>query len=211
MNKLRRDCAGSSLVEFTLIFPILILVALGTIDVGFLLFDWAQANKAAYVGAHRAIVLDPVATDIRNITYPAGAIAGQPCYVPATGALDTNNCPSVQSTCTPAAGGGGSCTNSYVFNDTATGFQNIFNSMQAIFPRLRRENVRISYAITGLGFVSRPGGLPMNVTVTITGMTHQLFFIGPIMNFFGGGFGMTPPIPPFATTLVSESMITSQP
>jgi hypothetical protein len=49
----------------------------------------------------------------------------------------------------------------------------------------------------------------MNVTVSIINMTHQLYFIGPIMRFFGGGFAENPPIPAFATTLISEDMVTN--
>jgi hypothetical protein len=37
-------------------------------------------------------------------------------------------------------------------------------------------------------------------------MTHEMYFIGPIMGFFGGGFAANPPIPAFATTLPSEDM-----
>ena len=43
MNRLLRDCLGASLVEFTVVFPVLILVALGTVDVTYMLFDWALA------------------------------------------------------------------------------------------------------------------------------------------------------------------------
>ena len=69
MNKLHRDCVGSSLVEFTLVFPVLLVVLLGSVDVGFMLFEWMLANKAAYVGAHRAIVSDPVAIGINQPDY----------------------------------------------------------------------------------------------------------------------------------------------
>ena len=54
--------------------------------------------------------------------------------------------------------------------------------------------------------VKRKLGLPMNVTVSITGMTHQFYFIGPIMSFFGGLFPNNAAIPKFATTLQSEDM-----
>jgi hypothetical protein len=212
VNKLLRDCAGSTLVEFTLVFPVFMLVAFGTVDVTYMLYDWALANKAAYAGAHRAIVSDPVATGITNLTYNATQIGniGLSCFDSGTGALITDNCPSAQTICTPAAISG-SCPG-YTFNETAFTNGNgtgIFDRMQAIFPRLQRQNVTISYATNNLGFSGRPDGLPMEVTVSITGMTHQFFFLGPLMSFFGGTFAANPPIPSFATTLTSEDMVTN--
>ena len=73
--------------------------------------------------------------------------------------------------------------------------------MLDIFPRLQRQNVTISYQPTNLGFVGRPGGPPMAVTVGMGGLTHQIYFIGPIMRFFGGNFAANPPILAFAGTL----------
>src|SRR5262245_48370610 len=128
VNKLLRDCVGSSLVEFTLVFPIFILVALGTVDVCFLLFDFDQAHKATYAGAHRAIVTDPVDSSLKTITFPDLTKTEQPCFNATTGLLDTTLCPLVQKTCT---GDGLDCAN---FDSDA--FQNIFTAMQAVFPRL---------------------------------------------------------------------------
>src|SRR5205809_1933789 len=86
LSKLLRDCVGSSMVEFTLVFPLFLIVALGTVDVGFMLSDWDQANKAAYIGAHRGIVSDPVApnlTTVFNNTIIGGM--GLPCFDSTTG------------------------------------------------------------------------------------------------------------------------------
>jgi hypothetical protein len=229
VNKLIRDCAGSSLVEFTVVFPVFILVALGTVDVAFMVFDWALASKAAYVGAHRAIVTNPVAEGITNLPYDPTKISLL-CFNPADG-TPTGNCPTVQDSsfdtpgldaprpvvCTPAERTGGTCTGGYTFDDgpfdchctTLTAPVPIFNQMQQIFPRLQRQNVTISYKTTNLGFVGRPDGLPMDVTVSITGMTHQFYFLGPIMRFFGGDFAANLPIPAFATTLTSEAMVSN--
>jgi hypothetical protein len=66
--------------------------------------------------------------------------------------------------------------------------------MQAVFLRLQRENVTISYQTNGTGLVGQawegsadPGNpqftLPMNVTVSITGMTHQFYFISALLLF----------------------------
>src|SRR5262245_13434272 len=174
VNKFLRDTDGGALVEFTLVFPVLILVALGTVDFTLMLFDWSMAAKAAYQGARTAIVSSPVATNITNLTYDPLQI-GQPCFDAGTGAANTN-CPSASSVCTS-----GSCTNGQGFDNTA--FTTIVNSMHAVFPRVQSQNVRISYQTTGLGFAGRPGGLPMNVTVSITCMNHEFYFIGTLMGW----------------------------
>jgi Flp pilus assembly protein TadG len=208
VNKLIRDCVGSSMVEFTVVFPLLALIALGTVDVGFMLSDWAEANKAAYVGAHKAILSDPVAVGITDPTYDP-SLMGDLCFDRSTGKVDpTVNCPTVQVTCTPSAAvGAGVCTTG-TYSDTS--FANIiFPAMQAVYPELQRQNVTITYQTNNLGFVGRPDGLPMNVTVSIQGMKHQFFFLGGLMNAFGSGFASVSNIPRFATTLPSEDMTTN--
>jgi Flp pilus assembly protein TadG len=223
MNSFSGDSSGSSLLEFTLVFPVVLLAALGTLDVAFMLFDWAAANRATFVGARRAVVVDPVATEVTQLSYTtAGTELGQPCFDPATGVANTTtNCPTVTTVCTPAATGG-SCTNGYTWNETAFTNPNapetekgIFDRMteKDAFPRLQRQNVQISYQTTGLGFVGRPNGLPMNVTVSIRCITHQFYFLGGLMNWaFAVPVGCpagTPAgwsIPSFATTLPSEDM-----
>jgi hypothetical protein len=82
--------------------------------------------------------------------------------------------------------------------------------MQQNFPRSQPQNVSISYVTNNLGFVGRPDGLPMDVTVRITGMTQQIYFLGSIIRFFGGAFAANPPIPAFATALTSEDMVTNK-
>jgi Flp pilus assembly protein TadG len=188
----------------------LLVLVLGTIDVTYMFFDWALANKAAYVGARMAVTSDPVDPDVTNINYSSTQLQniGQSCLVV--------SCPSVNSVCTGTASGG-SCT-SGTFQTTA--FTRIFDTMQRVFSRLQRQNVTISYQTNGTGVVGQtwdgsadPGNpqftLPMNVTVSITGMTHKFYFISPLMRFLGVGISGTPAIPAFATTLQSEDMFTN--
>jgi Flp pilus assembly protein TadG len=227
-NRFSRDSRGTSLLEFTLVFPVVMLAALGTLDVAYMLFDWAAANKATFVGARRAVVLDPVATEVTDLTYStADTQMGKACSDPATGAADpTSDCPTVTTVCTPAATGG-SCTNGYTWNETAftnpppttpldSPLSGIFDQMHKVFPRVQRQNVQISYQTNGLGFVGRPDGLPMNVTVSIRCMTYEFYFLGALMNWaFAAPAGCpagTPAglsLPSFATTLPSEDICSS--
>lgn len=205
MFRFWHDKTGSVLVEYTVVFPLFILVTLGAVDVAYMLSEWDLANKAAYVGARTAAISNPVAqniTDPTTLNYDP-SLDGQPCYNFSTG-TSTGNCPSIPLvTCTSTA-----CTpNTYGFDGTA--FTGIFGPMQNRFPRLQPENVTISYQGNGSGFSGRSNGLPMNITVSITGMTHQFFFVPSILKFFGGSILTTPPIPAFSTTMQSEDMVTN--
>jgi hypothetical protein len=206
-----RDIAGSVLVEYTVVFPLFMLVTLGTVDVAYMLYEWALANKATYVGARAAVVSNPVAQNITEdrLLYDPSQLKqmGQYCFDFATG-TGNGNCPDVKVDCTSTA-----CTpNTFGFNGSAFTNANgtgIFDRMKVIFPRLQPDNVTISYQLNGSGYVGRPGGLPMNVTVSVQNVTHQFYFLTGIMPVFGGRFGSASAIPAFATTLTSEDITTN--
>jgi Flp pilus assembly pilin Flp len=207
-----RDITGAVLVEYTVVFPVFILVILGTVDVTYMLYEWALANKAAYIGARAAVVSDPVARNIVSDSslYSSAQLAniGSYCFDFATGA-GNGNCPapSVKVDCTSTG-----CTpNTFGFDGAAFTNANgtgIFDRMKVVFPRLQPTNVLVTYQFNGSGYVGRPGGLPMSVTVTIQNMTHQIYFLSGVIRFFGGAFASTTAIPGSAT-LTSEDMATN--
>lgn len=208
MGKIWRDQEGSVFVEYAVIFPLFMLVILGSVDVTTMLADFALANKAAYLGARTAIVSDPIATNITTDAsiYSASQLAqiGSTCMNVSTGA-STGACPatSTKVDCTSA-----SCTPS-TYGFTAANLTPIVTAMQKVYPKLTAANVTVSYQFNGAGYVGRPGGLPMNVTVSITNMTHQLVFMGPLLSFFGGPNWSSTALPAFASTLPSEDMFTN--
>jgi Flp pilus assembly protein TadG len=226
VSKLLRDIEGSVLVQTTIVIPIFLSLVLGTVDATYMFFEWALANKAVYIGARTAIVSDPVAQGITTFTYTS--TPGQYCFNQTTLLPDpTANCPFVLNwvNCTGTSSSG-SCDHSFTFNNTV--FTNyIFPRMQAVYPRLQRQNVTVSYQTNGLGFVGEsatPGamsGLPMNVKVSIYCMTHQFYFLSALMNWAfstptdakGNPCSPAPPqgpsIPTFASILQSEDMDSS--
>lgn len=225
MSRLGRDERGTSFVEFTVVFPLTILVILGTVDASLLVFDWSSATKATYAGARTAIVSDPVASAARFTlaSYTTqSTYSGRYCYNAANGNADgTAACPTVNVTCKgDNTGTGGSCT-SGDFNKAA--FDAIFNQVQAAygFRSLDRRQVQVTYATTNLGFVGQQsfdgssGELPMNVTVELRCITHQFFFVNALMRWTfsslpAGCAGVPAPdgviMPPFTTTLPSEDL-----
>jgi Flp pilus assembly protein TadG len=202
--KMLRDIRGSVFVESALVIPIFLALSLGTIDATYMFYQWALANKAAYVGARAAVVSNPVASAITNLTYSTNQNFGQYCF-------GTSNCPTVSTVCAS-----GSCTNGGNYN--AAAFNRILTAMQGIFcpggPAancgLQAQNVTISYQSNGSGIAGQTYdgntndfSIPMNVTVSITGMTTKLFFIGTLVPL-----PATPAIPTFSTTMQSESLYT---
>jgi hypothetical protein len=210
MIKFWHDRSGSVLIEYTIVFPLLVLTMLGTVDVANMLFQWAEANKAAYVGVRTAIVSNPIAELLTddNTLYTSTQRTqdlGKFCFDFDTG-KSNGSCPSsITVQC-----GSASCTpNTYGFNSAA--FTNaygtgIFDRMKAIFPQLQPENVLVTYELNGGGYVGREGGLSMNVTVQIQNVPVQFYFLPGIMPYFGGLFPSQINIPSFASTLTSEDM-----
>lgn len=205
VSKFLRETAGSVLIEYTIVFPLFITALLGTIDVCYMLYEWGTANKAAYMGARKAIVSNPVAQNVNLFSFDPTNL-GQNCFNAITGA-SSGICPSRTSVCA-----NGSCTIG-TWDDTA--FAAILTEMQRVFPRITRQNVRISYQTNGLGYVpGQTGNLPMNVTVSIQCMTHQFYFIDALMNWIYSAPACNsalqgPIIPTFASTLQSEDLQTN--
>jgi Flp pilus assembly protein TadG len=56
---MRRSRRGQTLVEFALIFPILLMFILGIVDVSYLVFNWSEVQFAARRGAEQASKLPP--------------------------------------------------------------------------------------------------------------------------------------------------------
>lgn len=217
-SRLLRDNEGAGTIETTLAIPIVLLLTLGTVDAGLLLWEMTQAGKATDVGARTAAVSDPVALGINQPVYDP-LLLGDSCFDSGTGAArlksdGTAVCPSVATVCTATAGGtSGSCTGGRVFDNTA--FVAILAQMQRAFPRLQRQHVQIRYATTGLGFVGRPGGLPMNVSVSIRCMTHAMAFLGRFRrwttpaNACGSTMPAGIPVPAATTSVPSEDLKTN--
>jgi len=199
IRKLIHDCDGGSLLEFTMVFPIVMMVVLGTVDATYMLHEWNQASKAAYRGARQAVVSAPAVPAVAAPAYNP-LFTGQDCYDPTTG-TSTGACPTIDQSCTGVA-----CD--------ATALAPILAAMQTAFPRVQAANVQIRYQTNGLGFNGQPGGLPMSVTVSIACMNHQMFFIGNWMGWLlpavdGCQPAQTVPIPAFSSTLPSEDMETN--
>ena len=78
--------------------------------------------------------------------------------------------------------------------------------------------VTVTYTPTNVGFVQRPGGSPMNITVELRCVRHEFFFLSALMRWVfsapvsactGNGITDGVPLPTFTSTLPSEDLTTN--
>lgn len=174
------DETGSAMVEASIALTLLLTLTLGFVDFGYAFYQWNAASKAVQVGARSASVSAPVVSTLATFsdnppnptdvgdTIAAGAYS-YTCLGAGTPACDGNfsrifrgdtvgtGCPALTGTQRPG--------------------------MCHFFPGLQPANVRITYAATGLGYWTRPGGPVPTITVSLEGLTFQFFFLGGLLGF----------------------------
>ena len=65
---LQRDETGAVFVEVAVLFPIIITVLFGSVDLLYAFYQWNAAAKAVEVGARIAAVSDPVASSLNRLS-----------------------------------------------------------------------------------------------------------------------------------------------
>ena len=180
----RRD--GATLVEFSLIAPLLFIITFGIFQYAFVFYQIQSLDAAARMGVRIAATRASVITGIPDCGTGVTAVAGQRCAT----ASGSRTWTSV--TCGPGGQGGGTaCANLTTFN-------RVVAEMQRIYPRLVGTNVRITYSASGLGFQGLGRPVPL-VTVTITGVPADMSVLG--------AFGVPAiTLPDFATTIPAEDL-----
>jgi len=190
----RRSEDGTTLVEGLLVFPILLIVFAALIEFGFAVFQWNQAVKAVQLGARLAAVSDPLPEDMSALT---ADYSGVPQGQPTPNSSVTVSCGAGEAPCNAARlnrliyGSDGACDAAY---GTSLPGMCDFN------PSIRPSNVRISYHRSGLGYVGRPWGPVVTVTLELDGLTFNLPFMGALL----GINNMT--IPAHPVTVTSEDL-----
>lgn len=107
----RRRRSGQGLVELALALPVLLLILLGTVDLGRMFFDYTEIRNAAREGA---------GVGARNPANVAGAVAAVNAHGIPNGSTVTTGC---SGNCTEVNGTGiFEVTVSYTFTPVATGF-----------------------------------------------------------------------------------------
>lgn len=193
-----RDRRGTGAGEFALVLPLLIMLLLGIVDAGRLLYITNMAEKATQVGARYAIVTTVIPTQLVGADYVGsnncGAAKNATCTA---GDPITNEAALGKLTCTSA-----SCVCSVnpcpaSASIPTAAFTTLVGRMQAFYPGIAAGNVRVIFRGSGLGFAGDPNGMQVIplVTVELTGLTYQ-----PLMLFRVVSFSLNS----FSTTLTAE-------
>ena len=216
-RRLAADRGGSSAVENSIVFGLLIVLTIALIEFSLALWQWNTAEKATELGVRYAVQSDPVSLGLSEYN---GVTGGG--FNPGT-SLNFSNLDALTLSCTlepdkECKCSGEGCTK---FSDSVSdptgvdtdAFNAIITRMDGVFrgSDLDASNVVVEYAHVGMGFAGRPGAdiVPV-VTVRLSGVTFDfmvLNFLRPMM--VGGSQQSTSngiPMPPFTATLSGEDM-----
>lgn len=216
--KLLRDEGGAAFLEFTVVFPLLVMVSLGLVDMGLLMFGWADANRAVQAGARYAATSDPVASGVQGPVLPSGSTVRTGTYCVSGGSYTncvlrpTYQCRGIDGVCKDISGSGGAD-----LSITTSKLQAIVDSMKAYSRTLSTKQIIVTYTPQKQGYVGQPQ-TPMNVTVSLYCVGQQLFFVKGLLNWALQGCtdGTGAAIPNsegvrlnFSATLPGEDMMTN--
>ncbi|WP_378951574.1 TadE/TadG family type IV pilus assembly protein [Mesorhizobium sp. ANAO-SY3R2] len=176
--------SGAAMVEMTIVMTLLLALTLGFVDFGYAFYQWNAANKAVQVGARLASISDPVAKGL--LTAAPTATPGAPVTAGAYGPFVCTSaggvsCPSYDSTNFSRIFRGDTAVTANDACPPPTGTQR--PGMCHFFPALKRENVVITYAATGLGFQTRLSGPVPTITVSLQNVNFRFFFLSGLMGF----------------------------
>jgi hypothetical protein len=197
IGRFLRDERGSVMLEFTVTMWVFLLALFGVIEFSHLFYQWNIATKAVQHGARLAAVSNPVPQGLVTLTgLEGGAMPGDPM-------------PAFDFTCTGYNCAGGNAAMDalvYGLNDTANGCTPDSPppprelGMCDIFDRITPQNVVVRYQYTGLGYAGRPGGAVPTITVSLTGLNFNFYFLNGLL-------ALGPiPIPGLNTTITGEDL-----
>jgi hypothetical protein len=190
--------SGAAGVEFALVFPLLLLLTFGIIEMGLVFYQMNMFEKATQVGVRKAITWDPVAPTLANYSAAeTGVGAGLP--LPANLQLeiicDNSGCTGTGAITSPG------------FSSAA--FNAVVANMQSIYAGIKPENVVITYRHVGLGWVGRPGGSVVPaVTVGLRNMSYDFILLDVAVTICTAGAVNINNIfyPSFSATLIGEDL-----
>ena len=189
-----RDPRGASAAEFAILLPLALLFLFGIIDVGRYVWTINQLEKAAQMGVRYAVATDIVPQGLNTYDFADACatplVEGDRICREALGAISCSveegqSANSVQCECA-----GGNCNSGMIGTESANAFENIVKRMHFIQNEIVADNVSVTYAGSGIGYLGDPtrdaAGHPLSdvspiVTVAISDMEMRS------MTFFGAG------------------------
>lgn len=175
----RRSEEGATLVEGLIVFPIILLTFATFIEFGVAMVQWNQTVKSMQYGARMLAVSDPLAVGL------AGHFEAD--YPPVEGGPITG-------TVAPVVCTSGGCAPGLELNEAGLD-RLVFGSDGICDPSaagtrlgmcdlnglITRDNVQVTYYRSGLGYVGRPSGPVVSITVESRNLTFDFFFLGALL------------------------------
>lgn len=183
IKRFNDDKSGAVMIEYTLVFVMLMVLTFGLIEFGVAFHQYNAAETATGVGARYVATRGPVVTGIADCGVTTSANAGTPCASVAGSSGWTITC--------NAGAPSGACQ--------ATVLNGLVARMRQFAPEIQAQNVQVVLRGSGLGYVGRGSPVPL-VTVRLTGMTYNFIAIDDLL-----GFGAVT-MPGFDSTLVGEDL-----
>jgi hypothetical protein len=169
---------GATLVEGLIVFPIILLTFATFIEFGVAMVQWNQTVKAMQYGSRMLAVSDPLAIDLAEYF--------EADYLPAEGGPITGEVDPV--VCTTAGCAPGLELNQAGLNRLVFGSDGVCNpsagnrlGMCDLNRLIRPENIRVTYYRSGLGYVGRPDGPVLSITIETRDLTFDFFFLGALL------------------------------
>ncbi|MDP3738233.1 MAG: pilus assembly protein [Hyphomonadaceae bacterium] len=156
---LLKDTAGSTTIEFVIIFVVFMGIVFFVVEVTLYMFFMASLEKASEAGVRAAVVSSPVAPGVPLVI--AKEDPGDPTQI------FGYKCSHVSAPCAPFPTT--SCTGAT--GCTAGDFDRILQHMRRFNGQIQAEDVTVTYSDAGIGFAGGPVA-PM-VTVTVSGVPFQ--------------------------------------
>lgn len=179
-----RNNEGATLVEFSLLFPLLLLLTFGILEFANYFWQYQRADYAAQVAARMAVTRATfVGLDDCLGTGSSTDIGGTKCS-------DISGSASWSVTCTG--------TNQAASCVSAT-YTRILQEVQVFYPSATASNLRITASGAGLGFKGLGRPVPL-VTVELTGLQVNFIALNAIL-----GLGPVN-LPNFTTSLPGEDL-----
>jgi len=186
-----RDEAGATLVEAALVFPLVLILTFGLVELGHAYWEYHAVEKATAVGARWLVA----GHGVEGNSTTAGELyttVVPDCFVTTT---DPPGTP-----CSQVAGKsawGPSCTGAGVAPCDTTTMSGLLAQMRQYAPFLTAANVKVQFSPSEMGFVGRGRAIPF-ISVQTTGLTYSFIGIDKLLGF--GAITM----PSFTSTLVAE-------
>lgn len=165
---------GISLVEGLIVFPLILLSISTFVEFGIAVLQWNQTVKAMQLGARLLAVSDPLVADMGPLTADYPAEQGGPT-------------PAAPASVSCGAGAASCVTerlNRLIFGSDGACNPDLGTSLSGMCdfnPAIGTDNVFVTYHRSGLGYVGRPDGPVVTVTLEARNLTFDFLFLGALL------------------------------